>query len=316
VECFNHNDFASALVEFDQALAIRESPYARWDRALALLALGRYPEGFRDYHVVRKIFTNELTELGRHLQARLPPWDGEPDVPVVLLHEAGYGDGVQLSRYVPVLAKQARSVALEVPSPLSRLLAQLAPLADEESEGFCCTIFDLLAIVGATAETIPPPPYLHPDPQLRARWAERIGNGGKRRIGIAWSVKLGSDHEHPNAKREMALDQFLELLDAPGDSALFSLQTQERDEAMAHGVYAFEFDDFADVAAVASLMDEIVSVDTAALHVAGAIGHRNVKALLPYAATWRWRNGCPWYPDMKLCQQQAPGDWTSAFERR
>jgi ADP-heptose:LPS heptosyltransferase len=146
---------------------------------------------------------------------------------------------------------------------------------------------------------------------LRARWARRLDNGGRRRIGIVWSVKLGSDGEHPSAKREIPLDQFLDLLGAR-NTQLYSLQTQEREQADARGIHAFEFDDFADVAALASLMDGIVSVDTAAAHLCGAIGHPNVSVLLPYAATWRWLHG-DWYPQMKLCKQTSPGDWASAF---
>jgi ADP-heptose:LPS heptosyltransferase len=75
-----------------------------------------------------------------------------------------------------------------------------------------------------------------------------------------------------------------------------------------NGVAVPDFEDFADVAALASLMDEVVSIDTAALHVAGAIGHHDVTALLPFAPCWRWHCGSPWYPQIKLCRQKIPGD--------
>jgi ADP-heptose:LPS heptosyltransferase len=90
------------------------------------------------------------------------------------------------------------------------------------------------------------------------------------------------------------------------------LQTQEREKATLHGIWADTFDDFADVAALVSLMDVVVSIDTAALHLAGALAHPNTFALLPYAATWRWLHG-DWYPDMKKCFSKSPGDWASAF---
>jgi hypothetical protein len=48
--------------------------------------------------------------------------------------------------------------------------------------------------------------------------------------------------------------------------------------------------------------------------VAGAIGHPNVHAILPYPMCWRWLNGNPWYPQIQLHQQTTPGDWLSAFE--
>jgi hypothetical protein len=58
-------------------------------------------------------------------------------------------------------------------------------------------------------------------------------------------------------------------------------------------------------------MDEIVSVDTAALHLAGAIGHPRVFGLLSYWSSWRWL--APWYANVRLCRQAKPNDWSSAL---
>jgi ADP-heptose:LPS heptosyltransferase len=58
-------------------------------------------------------------------------------------------------------------------------------------------------------------------------------------------------------------------------------------------------------------MDMIVSVDTAALHLAGAIGHPKVVGLLSHWASWRWL--APWYENVRLCRQAAAGDWSSAL---
>ena len=311
VNCFMQNDFESALVEFDQSLALEENPYARWNRALALLSLGRY-EGFRDWGVSRQIFRSQLSETGQWMQRTLRPWRGEPE-PVALLADAGYGDWIQLARFIPEIREIAGRVVLELPAPLARFGQQLGPIEADETIAYCAPMFDAVAALDPTPETVPPPPYLAPDPELRKHWSRRVLNGrGRLRIGIAWSVKLGSEHEHPNAKREIELDRLLAAL--PPNAAIYSLQTQERHEARARRVHSFELSDFADVAAVASLMDAVVSIDTAALHVAGAISHPNAYALLPFAATWRWLAG-NWYPSMKLCRCDAPGDWDSALAK-
>lgn len=67
----------------------------------------------------------------------------------------------------------------------------------------------------------------------------------------------------------------------------------------------------ADVAAIASLMDEVVAVDTLALNVAGAICHPRVTALLPLNCNWKWHCGSPWYPLIKLRRQRRAEDWSS-----
>jgi len=306
---FHENDFHTALVEFDMALAIDDRPMARWDRALTLLAMGRYAEGFREWRTNWQIYRAEITERGQRLyfDEHRPVWKGEPGR-VLVLGEAGFGDQVQMLRFV------SPSMVLDMPKPMQRLAAQVAPLAESDDCDFVCPMFDIPAVLRVTPETIPSPPYLKPDPALILEWANRIGNGGRRRIGIAWSTKFEETYEHPNARRAVPLDQFLSLLNAPPDSELYSLQTQEAGFAITRGVRVFEFADFADVAALASLMDVVVAIDSAQLHVAGAIGHPLVFGLLPYSPTWRWLDPC-WYPELKQCRCDAPGDWASAFAK-
>jgi hypothetical protein len=294
VHCFYHNDFASAIVEYDQALSIRESSYARLGRAITLLCMGRYPEGFKDYPARWRLFRDEMTERGRRFYDRNAHWQGEPGQRVIILHEAGYGDTVQLLRYVPIVEAMSAAVTLDMPAPLEHLACQLAPMATDDDDGMVATTFELMSILRQTTETVPAPPYLMPDAVRRAEWARKIGNGGKRKIGIAWTTKLDEANEHPNQRRSIPLESLLAKI--PGCQP-FSLQTQEAEKARALGVRVLDLRDFADVAAIASLMDDIVSIDTAALHVAGAIGHPNIHALLPYAATWRWLHG-NWYPNM------------------
>jgi ADP-heptose:LPS heptosyltransferase len=75
--------------------------------------------------------------------------------------------------------------------------------------------------------------------------------------------------------------------------------------------------DFADTAAVISLLDLVVSADTAVVHLAGALG-RPVWVLLPYSPDFRWlleRDDSPWYPTARLFRQPRFGDWESVLTR-
>jgi ADP-heptose:LPS heptosyltransferase len=72
-----------------------------------------------------------------------------------------------------------------------------------------------------------------------------------------------------------------------------------------------EFLDFADTAALLSNLDLLITIDTAAAHLAGAMG-LPTWVLLSHSPDWRWmldRADSPWYPTMRLFRQPAPGDW-------
>ena len=110
----------------------------------------------------------------------------------------------------------------------------------------------------------------------------------------------------------------LEPLLARTDCALHVVQTQLRpaDRVVLDGLpnvadHSAALADFADTAALLSLMDLVISVDTAVAHIAGALA-RPTWLLLPFSAEWRWlteRADSPWYPTLRLFRQPAPGDW-------
>jgi hypothetical protein len=77
--------------------------------------------------------------------------------------------------------------------------------------------------------------------------------------------------------------------------------------------HTLELRDFADTAALISHLDLVISVDTAVVHLAGAMG-KPVWILLPFAPDWRWmmnRDDSPWYPTARLFRQKTLGDWAS-----
>jgi hypothetical protein len=154
---------------------------------------------------------------------------------------------------------------------------------------------------------VAPEPYLTVDPVLAEKWRRNsVENSDTISVGVAWSVGVHHDGDYARA---IPLQTFVDHL--PGRK-LVSIQQQGADEARALGVEAFQFEDFYDCAALMSVLDEIVSIDTAALHLAGAIGHPRVSGLLSHWHSWRWLS--PLYRNVTLYRQQAPGDWASAFD--
>ncbi|MDY7000205.1 MAG: glycosyltransferase family 9 protein, partial [Thermodesulfobacteriota bacterium] len=78
-----------------------------------------------------------------------------------------------------------------------------------------------------------------------------------------------------------------------------------------------EVAEFTETAAAMARLDLVISVDTVAAHLAGAM-NRPVWVPLCFSPDWRWVHGqstSPWYPSMRLFWQTAPGDWEGVFKR-
>jgi ADP-heptose:LPS heptosyltransferase len=76
-----------------------------------------------------------------------------------------------------------------------------------------------------------------------------------------------------------------------------------------------EMAEFADTAALVANLDLVIAVDTAAVHLAGALG-KPVWLLNRFDADWRWltgRHDSPWYPTLRIYRQQQAGDWDSVL---
>jgi len=90
-------------------------------------------------------------------------------------------------------------------------------------------------------------------------------------------------------------------------------------EAFAHyGVIdvADNLGDFSDTAALLACLDQVITVDTASAHLAGALA-RPTTVLLPHTPDFRWllgREDTPWYPAMRLRRQARPGSWDEVIE--
>jgi hypothetical protein len=73
---------------------------------------------------------------------------------------------------------------------------------------------------------------------------------------------------------------------------------------------------FLDTAAVMLNLDLVVTADTAAAHLAGALSVP-VWVAVAAVADWRWGVGhqtTPWYPTMRLFRQQRLYDWAGLFQ--
>jgi hypothetical protein len=183
-----------------------------------------------------------------------------------------------------------------------------------------CPLLSLPLAFGTEPTTIPAGiPYLSAPASRVAHWRDRLPPG-ELRAGFVWS---GSRAHKNDANRSIALSRLASVF-ANLPFTCFSLQRDMRDadrEVLQRLPSLIDLgaslSDFAETAAVISLLDVVVSVDTAVAHLAGALG-KPVVILLPHAADFRWmrdRDDTPWYRSAKLVRQPAFGDWDSAIGR-
>jgi hypothetical protein len=258
-------------------------------------------------------------------------WYGETDIAgkTILLHaEQGHGDAIQFVRYVPMVAALGALVVLEIHRPLVPLAAAIPGVASLHQLGdrlppfdLHCPLMSLPLALHTELATIPADiPYLTVPQERLARWRRRLGPRRRMRIGIVWS---GNPDYGDDYKRSIPLADFTRILDRP-ECELHVIQNDVRasDKQVLDGLthlsdHSTLFDDFADTAALISLLDLVIAVDTSVAHLAGAIGWPTW-LLLPHLADWRWlaeREDSPWYPTMWLFRQETEGDWTGVLDR-
>src|SRR5262245_4015152 len=260
IELYKANDPEYARMELEAARFLADSILARWNYGLVLLALGDWKKGLEHYET-RHAFTMPIASAA-------PQWKGEDltDKIVILEHELGFGDTIMMLRYVPMMQERC-GVFLDVPPVLERLANQLAPVTRyDHGVDYCVPMMSLLHWLEQHPHNIPQAAYLKPDRELVKRWETRLPVRHKLRVGVAWSVGNLVPNDYPRAIPLELLVQRLRKI--RGDAEIYSLQVQGGDEAENLGVRALPIEDFADCAALTSLMDEVYSVDTAALHVA------------------------------------------------
>jgi len=259
-----------------------------------------------------------------------PLWLGEYQLArkTILLHaEQGLGDTIQFARYAPLVAATGAKVVLEVQPELKALLARLDGATAVIARGELPPPFDVHCPLGSLPlalktepSTVPVQiPYLAADDTRIAKWSARIGTLPRPRIVIAWS---GNPSHENDRNRSIAFSRLKPLFDLP--ASFVSVQRDVRSEdaeklAAETRVTQIggELEDFADTAAVLALCDLVISVDTAAVHLAGAMG-RPVWVLVPFAPDWRWgRDGetTPWYPTARLFRQTSLDDWDGVIAR-
>lgn len=270
----------------------------------------------------------------------VPRWSGEPlaGKKLALWSEQGVGDVVMFLGLLPWIAQQNAQLCLVVTAKLAPLVSRSLPGVEIVSEnglpgiGSRCDVHmpigDLLQHAIAAFTPADHPPYLLADEEkatrLRESYLAVAGRHGRTRlVGLSWHTT----NPEVGFTRNITLDELQPVLSVPGVQFV-SLQYGDHAEEIGecnrrvrdaiHVDAAIDaFSDLDGLAAQMVAMDEIITIDNATVHLAGALGVPTT-LLLSTMPDWRWglsAPDCRWYGNVRLERQEALFKWKPVVKR-
>ena len=283
----------------------------RWTTAMLY---GNFQSAWRESDAIRRRGTPDEHRM----------WQGEDltgrRVIVRCLH--GFGDAVQFLRYAPLLNRRTAKVIWEMSPAMIDIAPCFVGVDKVLAWGEDCVarrdwdvqieVMELPYIFRTVPEELPiASKYIQlPNGTIDQARGE-IGRAPIPRVGLVWNSGTWNESRSIPFHLLRSLFQideceFWNLQGGPSRyvEAEFEGPMSMRDSpACSDGILS--------LAGVISQVDLVVTVDTLAAHLAGALGIP-VWLMLQHAADWRWmaaRNDSPWYPALSIFRQPLPGAW-------
>lgn len=312
--------YEEAVAFYRAELPRTPHPGAQKNYAFALLSLGEFIEGWRQY----EFRWMEEPYLSNRLDPSRPPWSGQDLVgkSILMRAEQGFGDIFQFARYAALLKARGATVILQSRPEIATLARGFRGVDQVFVAPGPAPAYDyyvhLLSIPHAMRTelaTVPSDvPYLLVDEARQREWASRFA-GNAFRVGVVWA----GNPQHTNDRYRSMPSAALTPLFGVGGAHFYFLQKGATDApidpydlAPNRTDLGPQLRDFEDTAAAIMSLDLVICVDTSVAHLAGALG-RPVWVLLPAVGDFRWMKDSDrsaWYPTMRLFWQRNLGDWT------
>lgn len=307
-----------------------ESLKAKANLGLACLGLGKWKDGWVNY--------NRGLGIKNHLERKRidyggKDWKGQKGT-IVLYSEQGLGDEISFASMIPDALKSGAEVIIDCDHRLKGLFKRSfgcevhgTRWANErpwvKGIDYQASFAELGELYRQSDAAFPRKPYLVADPERvtmwNALWGPTVrGERMKPVIGIAWSGGLPATGERfrrisledllPIFRARDAIWISLQYKDAAAEIEAFKAKHPEIDiRQYAFGTLTKDYDD---TAALVASLDEVVAMQTAVIHLAGALGVKTACLVHKYGQ-WRYGTGdsMVWYPSVKLFRQRMDDSW-------
>lgn len=276
--------------------AQRQLIQSRYRLGLSHLRAGRYLEGWPLYEA-----RHDATPKPK---LSFPEWQGQDlsGKRLLIWPEQGFGDKIQMARFIPRLVEMGARVTVLVEPALVELFQRSFEVEVMAASGavsfpdpdYWVMFGSIPCQLQVGLEDLPRSPYLRASEQLRALPA-----------GVRVGVVVKGDPRHANnAHRSLPPVLAQELLQAPLTMSLAPEDSGAKD--------------FQHTADLIAQLDLVITVDTSVAHLAGALG-KPVWIMLPAVGVdWRWlehREDSPWYPSARLYRQSKATGWRGVVDR-
>ncbi|AWW49653.1 methyltransferase domain-containing protein [Polynucleobacter paneuropaeus] len=331
----------SALDAWDQYLQLKPTSYeSQYFRALHLLSMGRYDEGFQ----ARDPLVPDARRTPITPPVNYPRWEGQSlqGKRIAIWTEFGLGDEIMFARFASQFKDLGASlVALVCQKPLVALMAGLADVdlvvSSSQAENnkhikdldYWVFPHSIPAYYSLNKFGVPQKlPYIEVSAATKKKAALKLTAEKVNRLKVGLAYQGNPTHENDRLRSVFDLRSLAPIFKIQGidwvilqndnlEKINSDLKVFDDLEQASITIVGDKLGDLLDTAAICTQLDLVVSVDTAVAHLAGAL-NIPVFLLLPTFCDWRWgidQTISSWYPKTEIFRQHITGLWNVPVER-
>ena len=313
-----------ALKYADRAVALggKDAVSPVFNAALASFMKGDFEAGWMLYDVGLGKVGGDRKEMS-YRDPREPRWIGEKGMTVVAYGEQGLGDEIAFASCIPDLKRDC-DVIIDCSKRLENLFKRsfgvptYGTLHDKTAPWVQDHAIDARVAFGSIPRyyrkklsDFPRKPYLVADPEKRKHWRAILDTYPGKKIGIAWR---GGNLKTGQALRSIPIEHWEPIL--AQNATFIALEHKEFDLHPKVKDFRkwYATDDYDDTAALVAELDRVISVTTAVVDIAGALG-TPCDVFVPEKPMWRYAiEPNPWY-DITCFRQLKGEPWSKTLRR-